>query len=109
MRCSGSTANPGQGAQLDLPLLTKEHEKRPHDARVMFYLAQTLDLIDENEAALAMYQKRIDAGGWQQEVFEAHMRRVRTHSRDDWLKHACILEHMATSSPGELPGLGHFG
>ena len=62
--------------QLDLPLLTKEHKLKPHDTRVVFYLAQTLDLIDDLQAALDMYQKRIDMGGWQQEVFEAHMRRV---------------------------------
>lgn len=43
---------------------------------MVFYLAQTLDLVDDIPAALAMYQKRIDMGGWQQEVFEAHMRRV---------------------------------
>ena len=63
--------------QLDLPLLTKEHEKKPGDTRIVFYLAQTLDLIEELPAALDMYQRRIDMGGWQQEVFEAHMRRVR--------------------------------
>ena len=63
--------------QLDLPLLTTEHERKPHDTRIVFYLAQTLDLIDELQPALDMYQKRIDMGGWQQEVFEAHMRRVR--------------------------------
>ncbi len=60
-----------------MPLLTKEHERRPFDTRVMFYLAQTHDLLNDNAATLAMYQKRIDAGGWQQEVVEAHMRRVR--------------------------------
>ena len=63
-------------AQLDLPLLTKEHARRPNDTRVMFYLAQTLDLVGELAPALAMYQRRIDAGGWRAEVFEAHMRRV---------------------------------
>ncbi|KAK9827659.1 hypothetical protein WJX81_004467 [Elliptochloris bilobata] len=69
--------SPTRWRNLDLPLLTKEHEKRPNDTRVIFYLAQTLDLIGELEPALAMYQKRIDAGGWLQEVFEAHMRRGR--------------------------------
>ena len=63
--------------QLDLPLLSKEHEEKPWDTRTVFYLAQTLDLIDDLPAALDMYQKRIKMGGWQQEVFEAHMRRVR--------------------------------
>jgi hypothetical protein len=63
-------------AQLDLPLLTAEHKKQPHDTRVVFYLAQTLDLVGDIPQALDMYQKRIDMGGWQQEIFEAHMRRV---------------------------------
>lgn len=63
-------------AQLDLPLLTKAHAEQPHDSRVVFYLAQTLDLIDDLQPALDMYQKRIDMRGWQQEIFEAHMRRV---------------------------------
>ena len=67
--------------QLDLPLLTKEHERKPGDTRVVFYLAQTLDLVEDLPAALHMYQKRIDMGGWQQEVFEAHMRRVRQWQR----------------------------
>lgn len=43
---------------------------------MVFYLAQTLDLVDDIPAALDMYKKRIDMGGWQQEIFEAHMRRV---------------------------------
>lgn len=62
--------------QLDLPLLSKEREKKPNDTRVAFYLAQTYDLIEDRDQALKTYQERIDMGGWQQEVFEAHVRRV---------------------------------
>ena len=62
--------------QVDLPLLQKEHQDNPSDARIVFYLAQTLDLIGESQPALDMYQKRIDMRGWVGEVFEAHMRRV---------------------------------
>ena len=69
--------------QLDLPLLTKEHEKSPEDTRIVFYLAQTYHLIGDTEKALAMYQKRIDMRGWLQEVFESHLRRVRL----------CSLQH----------------
>lgn len=64
--------------QLDLRLLKEERAKKPEDARVVFYLGQTYDLIGDLENALATYQARIDMGGWQQEVFEAHLRRVRT-------------------------------
>jgi hypothetical protein len=63
-------------AQLDLPLLLKEREKLPGDARVVFYLAQTYDLINDAPNALRTYQDRILMGGWMQEVFESHLRRV---------------------------------
>ena len=86
------------GTQLDLPLLTAEHQKQPHDTRVVFYLAQTLDLVDDIPAALDMYQKRIDMGGWQQEVFEAHMRRVQKALTPSFLPSAlfhCVAQrHM---------------
>ena len=62
--------------QMDLPLLLREHERNPADTRTVFYLAQTYDLIGDRDAALDTYQKRIDMGGWQQEVFESHLRRV---------------------------------
>ncbi len=65
--------------QLDLPLLTKEHEKSPEDTRIVFYLAQTYQLIGDMDSAMAMYQKRIDMRGWLQEVFESHLRRVRLY------------------------------
>ena len=61
---------------MDLPLLRREHEANPADARIVFYLAQTLDLVGEDQAALDMYQRRVDMRGWGGEVFEAHMRRV---------------------------------
>ena len=83
-------------AQLDLPLLTAEHEKKPHDTRVVFYLAQTLDLVEDLPAALAMYQKRIDMGGWQQEVFEAHMRRVCAPVH-------CLFGHMLITNSAHSP------
>ena len=37
----------------------------------MFYLAQTYDVLGEWENALEFYQKRIDAGGWQEEQYTA--------------------------------------
>ena len=68
---------PSMPLQKDLPLLQREHESNPQDARMVFYLAQTYELVGDAEAALAMYRKRIDMGGWQQEVFESHFRMVR--------------------------------
>ena len=75
--------------QMDLPLLLKEHERNPADTRTVFYLAQTYELIEDADAALATYQKRIDMGGWQQEVFESHFRRVRALGQRQLLCTAC--------------------
>ena len=66
---------------MDLPLLLREHERSPADTRTVFYLGQTYDLIGDTVNALATYQKRIDMGGWQQEVFESHLRRVSARSQ----------------------------
>ncbi|MFB5284999.1 glycosyltransferase [Peribacillus sp. Hz7] len=39
--------------------------------RYMFYLAQTYHCLDEPEEAIKWYRKRVEAGGWQEEVFYA--------------------------------------
>ena len=83
--------------QLDLPLLAVEHVRKPNDTRVTFYLAQTLDVIGDLPAALDMYQKRIDMGGWQQEIFEAHMRRVGTPF---FFPQRCVSSPLSSSACG---------
>lgn len=42
----------------DRDILLREHEKDPTNARTIFYLAQTLELLGEYENAYAFYQKR---------------------------------------------------
>ncbi|CAL5221709.1 g3950 [Coccomyxa viridis] len=69
--------SPQRWKNLDLPLLEEERKKKPDDTRVAFYLGQTYELIGDMENALTTYQERIDMGGWQQEVFEAHLRRAK--------------------------------
>lgn len=59
----------------DCDLLLNEHKKDPKNMRTMFYLAQTYDVLGEWENALEFYQKRVDAGGWQEEQYIA-MHRV---------------------------------
>lgn len=53
----------------DAALLEKELEKDPTHARSQFYLAQSYRDAENPELALAHYQKRVDMGGWDQEVF----------------------------------------
>jgi len=58
----------------DLDLLEADFAARP-EPRTAFYLAQTLDCLGRTEEALAMYEKRIELGGWIEETFEARLRR----------------------------------
>lgn len=37
--------------------------------RYMFYLAQTLSILNEPQEAIKWYKKRVEAGGWAEEVF----------------------------------------
>ena len=55
----------------DLVLLKQAHEDDPADRRTVFYLAQTYRDLDMVDAAIAMYRKRAQMGGWPEEVYWA--------------------------------------
>jgi glycosyltransferase involved in cell wall biosynthesis len=55
--------------QRDLELLLTEHEKNPTHARTAFYLAQTYAQLGLHREASRAYRKRIELGGWYEEVF----------------------------------------
>ncbi|MGZ4182990.1 MAG: glycosyltransferase [Solirubrobacteraceae bacterium] len=55
--------------QRDLALLSGELERNPHDARSVFYLAQTYRDLDRLEEAIELYRRRASMGGWEEEVF----------------------------------------
>jgi hypothetical protein len=57
--------------EFDLRVLTAEADAKPGDARVQFYLARTYMQLGEYERAIAAFQKRIDMGGWHEEVFQS--------------------------------------
>jgi len=56
----------------DLALLIKGLEDDPTNVRYMFYLAQTYHAMGQWEKAIEMYKRRIDAGGWYEEVWYSH-------------------------------------
>ena len=58
----------------DLMLLHKMHENAPRDARTAFYLAQTLGELGFCGEGIAIYKRRIELGGWQEEVYESMFR-----------------------------------
>lgn len=55
----------------DAEILEEALEKEPDNTRYMFYLAQSYRDSDQPEKSLEAYQRRVDAGGWAEEVYYA--------------------------------------
>jgi glycosyltransferase involved in cell wall biosynthesis len=56
----------------DQRLLEEGLSKEPTNVRYMFYLAQTLKCIGKFKESIEMYKKRIEAGGWVEEVWYSY-------------------------------------
>jgi glycosyltransferase involved in cell wall biosynthesis len=70
----------------DLRLLVQELEEKPDDPRATFYLAQTYRDLGRSREAAALYRRRVELGGWAEEVF--------------W---ACYQEGLCRAAIGEDP------
>ena len=57
----------------DRALLERQLLYTPECSRTWFYLANTKRDQGENEAAIATYQKRIELGGWPEEVWNSYL------------------------------------
>jgi glycosyltransferase involved in cell wall biosynthesis len=79
----------------DERLLLAGLEENPRCERYLFYLAQTYHCMNRDEEAIEWYKKRIEAGGWVEEVWYAHLMIARTH-----LKHQRHLEAEAHVEQG---------
>jgi tetratricopeptide (TPR) repeat protein len=53
----------------DLALLEAALLESPNDPRTLFYLAQTRQNLGDFTGALSAYRSRIEAGGWEEEIF----------------------------------------
>jgi hypothetical protein len=58
--------------QRDKRLLEQGLIDEPNNVRYMFYLAQTYKCLGMFKESIDMYQKRIDAGGWNEEIYYSH-------------------------------------
>ena len=56
----------------DIRLLKKGLEDEPNNARYTFYLANSYRDSGQNSSAIEYYKKRIDIGGWQEEVWHSY-------------------------------------
>lgn len=55
----------------DLALLTEAARKDPQDTRTAFYLACTYHWLGRYEEAQKAFRRRIDLGGWREEVYQS--------------------------------------
>lgn len=69
----------------DARLLGAELERDPANARTVFYLAQTMRDMGNDDEAITLYERRAEMGGWPEEVYYALLQvgilRAKT---DDW-------------------------
>jgi glycosyltransferase involved in cell wall biosynthesis len=90
-------------AERDLRILRAEVREDPYDRRAAFYLAQTLADLGRGEAAIAAYERRIELGGWEEEVFYSRFRAgVLRADGGDWPGGLAALIDAWESRPARL-------
>lgn len=68
----------------DRLLLENALVEHPDDPRTIFYLAQTLQNLSESDAAVELFRRRVELGGWDQEVFYSQFQIGRILGITDW-------------------------
>jgi tetratricopeptide (TPR) repeat protein len=69
----------------EVRVLERMHEEDPGNARWVFFLAQTYRDLGNLDAAIEMYDRRVEMGGWDEEVFFAMLQAaVSRAKRGDW-------------------------
>lgn len=63
----------------DIRMLTEEIERNPTDGRSMFYLAQSYRDSGQYGDAALWYGKRVEAGGWDEEVWCSRLNQARCY------------------------------
>ena len=63
----------------DISLLVKGIEDEPNNYRYYFYLGQSYSCIGEHHNAITWYNKRIESGGWNEEIFISYLKLGELH------------------------------
>jgi glycosyltransferase involved in cell wall biosynthesis len=71
-------SNRGDKYERDTRLLEDYLVQHPDDARTLFYLGQTLKDRGLHKAAIEKYDRRVDVGGWDEEVWYARLQKARS-------------------------------
>jgi hypothetical protein len=78
-----STAKSKARWERDVGLLRGDLDRDPSNARAAFYLGMTLSWLERWDEAAEALDRRIEMGGWVEEVYQAHMQRALVDSRRD--------------------------
>lgn len=85
----------------DLDLLLKGIEDEPENVRYWFYLAQTYHSMGNWEKAIEHYKKRIEMGGWFEEVWYSHYMIAKSY---DNLNNSILFEEWVQKAYSFYPG-----
>ena len=67
----------------DIRLLKQGIEEEPNNGRYYFYLANSYFNTNRHEECIPYYKKRIELGGWNEEVFYAHLNLGHAYMKTD--------------------------
>lgn len=79
--CDGARNKDPDKYKKDAKILSDALEKEPDNSRYMFYLAQSYNSAGDNEKALETYHRRVEMGGWPEEVFWSMLQIARLQER----------------------------
>jgi glycosyltransferase involved in cell wall biosynthesis len=75
----------------DRTLLEREFAENPDDPRTLFYLARTYAELGDRDRAITLFRWRVEAGGWDEEVFYAQFQLGLLLAQSNWDAGAAAL------------------
>jgi len=105
-------ANRPKKYKRDIRLLLQGLKDEPENARYMFYLAQSYRDAGRHKEAAKWYRKRVEAGGWDEEVWNAEVNYAHTMlslgKPNDFIAHLLKAHDMRPSRAETLYDLAHY-
>ena len=96
---------PAEKYAADAAILRAALEREPNNARYVFYLAQSLRDAGQPAAARTEYQRRVEMGGWEEEVFYSQLQVAlllqRLQASDEQIIAAFLRAHEIRSTRAE--------
>lgn len=95
----------------DIRLLKNDMKTDPDNARSMFYLAQSYRDAGMREQAIKWFKRRVDAGGWDEEVWNAQVNLAhcyKGHDDDKFVGNILKAYHMRPSRAESMYDLAHY-